>query len=155
MRQPASADLVEQLLSELIAKTVAGADGADAQELKIMVFSAELRRFPADVVAAVLRGWTGKFFPSWNEIAPDLARLSAPRRLIAEALASPPALAPGMTDRERDDMSARVKVLRQHIATLERIQSTRGRLTPSDERALRTKRADLAATEKALGHDQP
>lgn len=82
---PASEKLVLAELSRLRALTASRQAGEDLA-LIFSAFADELMAYPADAVRSVLRGWRGKFWPSWGELADELDRIVGPRQALREAL---------------------------------------------------------------------
>jgi hypothetical protein len=68
---------------------VARREGDDgSEELQMLAYVAELRRYPADIALHVVGGWhrTSKFWPQWKELQDLLDKEFARRRTLLAAL---------------------------------------------------------------------
>ena len=83
--RPASEDFILAELGRLRALTVSRDIGQDLA-LVFAAYADELAQYPADAVREVLRGWRGKFWPTWAELVDRLDRIVAPRKALMEAL---------------------------------------------------------------------
>lgn len=145
--EPASEDAILAELGRLRVKTISRDVGLDLT----LVFSAyadELARYPADVVRTVLRGWRGKFWPAWAELAEQLDRITKPRHALRETLRRAyrgperePERAP-LTDAERQEID---DMLKRHGIRLD----DRGRVRPIEDRAP-LRKIDPARDERVL-----
>lgn len=83
--QPAGEDFVLGELARLRAMTASRDVGQDLT-LVFAAYADEMQRYPADVVREVLRGWRGKFWPTWAELVERLDRLVKPRHALRSAI---------------------------------------------------------------------
>lgn len=87
---PAKARMIEEWVTELSSITAGRTrNGADAA-LTLNAYSARLGKYPADVVRHALTVKRWKWFPTWDELAHECDILSAPRRLMIDALIKGP-----------------------------------------------------------------
>jgi hypothetical protein len=86
--QPGDPDVIVKALTELRALTVMRPGNDISVELQAAAYTAQLARFPADVVQAACVEWrnTSKWWPSWNELLRTTERFSAPRHSMRAAL---------------------------------------------------------------------
>ena len=59
---------LRQELAALDVKTAKRGETQKELRLRLEIFTAELRKYPGDVVRDALRGWRGVFFPAWAEL---------------------------------------------------------------------------------------
>lgn len=137
---PASVETLEEWLAILSVKTVQRTDSAGRAELTVSTYAAHLREYPGDVVRHVLAGWSGKWWPTWGELAERLDELTDTRLMIRDRLAEMVAgIAP---EPEAIDRTAeRLKQLRDELEAAERVAAKYPELADSSSR----KRAAIAA----------
>lgn len=85
MLQPAPEAAIARELGRLRLLTVSRDIGQDLT-LMLAAYVDELRAYPGDAVRDVLRGWAGRFWPSWDELRRELDRITTPRRALLDAL---------------------------------------------------------------------
>lgn len=83
--KPASEEFVIAELGRLRLLTVSRDIGQDLAFV-FAVYADELKRYPADAVRDVLRGWRGKWWPAWAELSEKLDRLVVARKALRDAL---------------------------------------------------------------------
>ncbi|HKL70864.1 hypothetical protein, partial [Salibaculum sp.] len=83
---PATEDETTADLVRLSLMTKGAARDEDLAELQLAAYLENLRAYPGDLVREVLRGWRGTFWPSWGELADELDKATAPRRVWLNAL---------------------------------------------------------------------
>lgn len=114
--EPAGEDFILTELARLRALTVSREIGLDLP-LVLSAYADELAHYPADAVRDVLRGWRGKFWPSWSEIVDPLERIVIPRKALRDALmrgCSAPELEPKrplVTEQDKREIDEALKKL--------------------------------------------
>lgn len=112
---PAPPGAIEGWLAELSVITARRQDDAFTEELRLTAYATRLARYPADVARAALLDHPWKFWPTWVEVEEVCEKLTAPRRMMLNALScafdlvSPPA-SPD-EERERVTAEAAAKIL--------------------------------------------
>lgn len=130
---PASVDLIEEWLAVLSVKTVQRTESAGRVELMVSTYTAHLRQYPADVVRYVLTGWSGKWWPTWGELAERLDELTDQRLMIRDRLME--AVTGNAPKPEQSDpVAERIAKLRGDLEAAERIAAKYPELADSTER---------------------
>jgi len=85
---PAPDGVIAKAIGVLEAKCKRGKESDGAGDIGLKVFVSELRKYPADVVLAVLNNWGDRntFAPSWHELKTELDRMTQGRRNLLAAL---------------------------------------------------------------------
>lgn len=130
---PASAETIEEWLAVLSVKTVPRVESAIRADLTLSVYTAQLRSYPADVVRYVLTGWSGKWWPTWGELAERLDEMTEPRLMIRDRVLG---LIEGDAPIAKpvDPIVDRIAKLRDDLAAAERIAVKYPELTDSSQR---------------------
>lgn len=144
---PASTETIEEWLAILSVKTIQRTDSAGRVELMVSTYAAHLREYPADVVRFVLAGWSGKWWPTWGELAERMDELTDQRLMIRDHLAGLVTGAARKTD-AIDPVAQRLKQLRDELAAAERVASRYPDLADSSLRKREAMAAEIQHLEK-------
>jgi hypothetical protein len=144
---PAGEAFVIAELGRLRALTISRDVGQDLT-LVLAVYADEMMRYPADAVREVLRGWRGKFWPAWAELADQLDRLVGPRLALRATLQRgyrKPEYSPDWTPPPTEDEKREVmELLERHGIRLD----DRGRIRPLEREPVLL--ADMERAEREL-----
>ncbi len=144
---PAGEDFALTELARLRTMTISRDVGQDLA-LVLSAYADELQRYPADAVREVLRGWRGKFWPAWAELAERLDRLVAPRHALRVALQRgyrKPEYSPDWTPPPTPEQKLQVDAL---LAEYGIMVDERGRVRPLEREPVAL--ADMKRAEREL-----
>lgn len=93
---------------------------ASEDEAEALIWTQNLRQYPADIVLQTLKSWPsrsdGQWWPTWHDILKIVEAETASRRMLAEHIRSGKCLpAPKPQEVERDDSPEAIARRQQHI----------------------------------------
>lgn len=102
---PAHQADIELWIAELSIITAKRNTSEAGAELLLIAYGTRLAQYPGDIVRETLKGWSGKWFPTWGELKEILDARTAPRAALRDGIAAirPPNQMPAaFDDMDRD-----------------------------------------------------
>lgn len=145
--RPASVERIEEWLAELSIKTAKRKSSEIGAEMMVTVYTGHLRQYPADAVRFVLSGYSGKWWPTWADLAERLDEITEPRLMIRDRLLDMLAGGNDATAIDHDPVATRLALLRDQLAAAERVATKYPELADSTERKAQAIRDEIQKLE--------